>query len=91
MKQIIDKNRFSYVVYFFGGNEAKEIAVWNAESLAAFHRPSVADFNGEMSEFLMGHQSNFIKEICTLGCLKPFYSQCLGSHFPGTLSQVALL
>lgn len=91
-KQIIDKNRFSYVDYFFRGNEAKEIAVWRPESLAAFQLPSVANFNGQIIKFLMRHQSNFIKEICALRrCLKPFYSLCIGSHLPGTLLQVAVL
>lgn len=91
-KQIIDKNSFSYVDYFFGGNEAKETAVWSPESLAAFQLPSVANFNGQIIKFLMRHQSNFIKEICMLRrCLKPFYSLCTGSHLPGTLSQVVVL
>lgn len=91
-KQIIDKNRFSYVDYFFGGNEAKEIAVWSPESLAAFHLPSVANFNRQIIKFLMRHQSNFIKEVCTLRrCLKPFSSLRMGSHLPGTLSQVVVL
>lgn len=45
-KQIIDKNRFPYVNYFLGWNEAKEIAVWSPESLPAFQFPSVANFNG---------------------------------------------
>ena len=91
-KQIIDKNRFSYVDYFFGGSEAKEIAVWSPESLAAFQLPSVANFNGQIIKFLMRHQSNFIKEICALRrCLKPFYSLRMGSYLPGTLSQVVVL
>lgn len=92
LKQIIDKNRFSYVDYFSGGNEAKEIAVWSPESLAALQLPSVANFNGQIIKFLMRHQAKFIKEICTLRrCLKPFHSLYMGSHPPGTLSQVVVL